>query len=173
MSHNDRPDLIYKFSGRRFSEKRIQGILRRAKSCIQYKACHQAAAPSIDTNACHMGHSHGDQNRRCRDGIAHTVHSRRFHGLRLDLFADCPIVKAHVSLYTDGDHKDPHRQSACLHRLRMKDLLYGSFEKLDSHENDDHGNSKSGDILDAPVSKGVIRVSLHAGKFKSHKRYKG
>ena len=50
----------------------------------------------------------------------------------------------------------PTRQSACLHRLRMKDLLYGSFEKLDSHENDDHGNSKSGDILDAPVSKGVV-----------------
>ena len=43
----------------------------------------------------------------------------------------------------------------------------------DPHENDDHGNSKSGDILDAPVSKGVVRVSLHAGKFKSHKRDKG
>ena len=150
MSHNDRPDLIYKFSGRRFSEKRIQGILRRAKSGIQYKACHKAAAPSIDTNSCHMGHRHGDQNRRCRDGIAHTVHSRRFHGLRLDLFADCPVVKAHVSLYTDG-----------------------GFEKLDPHENDDHGNSKSGDILDAPGSKGVVRVSLHTGKFKSHKRDKG
>ena len=52
----------------------------------------------------------------------------------------------------------------------MQDLVYRVPQQLKPHEDDDHRDRKTGKILDASVSKGVIRIRLLAGKLEAKQR---
>ena len=86
----------------------------------------------------------------------------------MDAAAQGTVEPAHPQLDEDGDHQNGAAEEGELGGLRVEDLLQGALTQFYTHQQDEQRDQKAGEILHAPVAKGVVRVRLLPRQPEAH-----
>ena len=114
-----------------------------------------------------MSNHRSNQHQSGCKAVADAVGGGSLNCRGLDLASDRAVVVCHIKLHENCQQQDHEGEERPLRQLRVQDLPKGSAQQFKAHEQNNHGDDQSGNILHAPVPEGMSGIRLLTGKTKS------
>ena len=152
------------------AQQGVQRVLSGLPARLKDKRGHQQAGQAVHLKVQKVVHQGGGQHHGGGYRVGERIGRRGLHCLGGDGLPQDAVKVEHPNFHPDGHRQDGNGQPGEGQLLRVEQLFQGALPQLKAHQQDGHGHQQAAEVLDPPVSEGVLLIRRLPGQPEADQR---